>query len=104
MKERPTALDGRRRRRVWQSIPQRAPQVRQRPIDAQLTRGFVEGGALEQQADSDVPAKGHGDVACRYAVGPFFDLPDDAGPSSQREQLGAQVIGDFFSGDSQLSQ
>ena len=42
-----------------------------------MSRGLSERRPFEQEADREVPAQRHGQVACRHAVGPFFDLMHD---------------------------
>ena len=62
------------------------------PTERELSRGFVERGPFEQQADREVSAQRDREIPCRDAVGPLFDLPHDAGPASQGQQFGAQIV------------
>src|SRR5207249_2006295 len=50
----------------------------------------------------EVSTQRHGEVARRHAVGSLFDLPYDAGPSAQRQQLGAQIVRPFLVRDAEL--
>ena len=64
----------------------------------------VERRPFEQQADREVSAQRHREVPCRHAVGPLFDLTHDAGPSSQGQQFGAQIVLALVIGDTELGE
>ena len=92
VEERPRPFDGRRGRCDRELIPQPVPERRHRATERELPRGFVECGPFEQQADREVSAQRDREIPCRDAVGPLFDLPHDAGPPSQGQQFGAQIV------------
>ena len=78
--------------------------TRERAGEGELSRCLVERRALEQQTHREVPAQRHRQLARRHAVGPLFDLAHDAGPSSQGQQLAAQIVLALIVGDTELGE
>jgi hypothetical protein len=64
----------------------------------------LERSAFEEQTNCQVSAQRNGEISRRHAIGPFLNLPHNAGPSSQCQQLGAQVVLIFGIGDAELGQ
>jgi hypothetical protein len=104
MKQRPGPLDHGWSSWAWQPVPQRESQFRQWAREGDLSCRIVERCTLQQQAHREEPAECHGEVSCRHTVWALFDLTNDAGPSSQGQQLGAQIVGTFVIGDAELSE
>ena len=102
VKERPRAFDGRRRRCDREPIPKPVAELRQWPTEGELSRRLVERGPFEQQAYREVSAQRDREIPCRDPVGPLFDLTHDAGPASQGEQFGAQIVDALVIGNTEL--
>ena len=85
-------------------MPQVGAQIREGAVERELSRRRIQRRAFEQQPDCEVSAQGHSEVARRYAIGPFLDLTHDAGPSTQGQEFGAQIILPLVIGDTELSQ
>src|SRR5262245_57006635 len=92
MKEGPGALDGRGRRHTRQLASQRRPHRRERAVECDMTRRVLERRPLEKQTNRQVAAQRHRQIACRDAVGPLFDLADDAGPAAKGQQFRAEIL------------
>ncbi len=85
MKERPRALNCRRRRRAGKLLTQPRPYRGQRAIEAGVFRRVLERGAFEEQAHRQVSAQGDREVSRRHAIGPLLDLTHDARPPAKRQ-------------------
>src|SRR5262249_6699024 len=91
VEQRPGALRGGRRRRLWKPVDEIVRNVREVARIADLSRGRAERRTLEQQPDSQISAQSDRQIARGHAVGPLFDLKHDAGPSTQRQEFGGQI-------------
>ena len=64
---------------------QPAAEVRQRTGKTRFAGGLADRRALEQQPHRQISAKRDVEIARGHAVGPLFNLSNDARPASQRQ-------------------
>ena len=65
---------------------------------------MLQRSAFEEQANRQVSAQRNCEVMRRHTVWPFLDLSHNAGPSPQRQQLGAQIVLILCIGDAESSE
>ena len=65
---------------------------------------MLQRGALEKEANRKVSAQRDCEVSRWYPIRSFLNLSNDAGPSSQRQQLGRQIVDPLRLGDTELSE
>src|SRR5215469_8705060 len=92
MKERPRALGSRGPRPLaTAALAEPRTKPRERARVSRPARRLLERRTLEEQPYREVSAQRDSEIARGNPVGTLLNLPDDAGPSTQGEELGREI-------------